>query len=52
MRYEIVKKLACDDFRRMTGVKPKTFGNSPGSGNFLTIMKRAFKSEVHNQDWL
>lgn len=26
MRYATLKKLPCDDFRRMTGVKPKTFG--------------------------
>lgn len=26
MRYETIKKLPCEDFRRMSGVKPKTFG--------------------------
>lgn len=26
MRYDTVKKLCCEDFRRLTGVKPKTFG--------------------------
>lgn len=26
MRYDTVKKLCCDDFRRLTGVRPKTFG--------------------------
>lgn len=30
MRYENIKKLPCDDFRRMTGVKPKTFGAMVG----------------------
>lgn len=26
MRYDSLKKLSCEDFRRLTGVKPKTFG--------------------------
>src|SRR5260370_36557367 len=26
MRYDTLKKLRCEDFRRLTGVKPKTFG--------------------------
>jgi len=26
MRYETIKHLCCEDFRRLTGVKPKTFG--------------------------
>jgi len=26
MRYDSIKNLSCEDFRRLTGVKPKTFG--------------------------
>ena len=26
MRYDVIKKFSCEDFRRATGVKPKTFG--------------------------
>ncbi len=26
MRYDTLKNLSCEDFRRLTGVKPKTFG--------------------------
>ena len=26
MRYDTLKNLPCEDFRRLTGVKPKTFG--------------------------
>jgi Helix-turn-helix of DDE superfamily endonuclease len=26
MRYDTLKTLSCEDFRRLTGVKPKTFG--------------------------
>lgn len=37
MRYSDIKKLPCDDFRRMTGVKPKTFGAMIG---VLTIAEK------------
>jgi hypothetical protein len=37
MRYETIKKYPCDDFRRMTGVKPKTFGAMIG---VLTVAER------------
>jgi hypothetical protein len=37
MRYANIKKLPCDDFRRMTGVKPKTFGAMIG---VLTVAER------------
>jgi hypothetical protein len=26
MRYDTIKKFSCEDFRRLTGVKPQTFG--------------------------
>ena len=26
MRYDRIKHLSCEDFRRLTGIKPKTFG--------------------------
>lgn len=26
MRYDTIKQLSCEEFRRLTGVKPKTFG--------------------------
>ena len=26
MRYDTAKELSCEDFRRLTGVRPKTFG--------------------------
>ena len=30
MRYDRLKECFCEDFRRLTGVKPKTFGVMPG----------------------
>jgi len=30
MRYDTLKQLCCDDFRRLTGIRPKTFGTMLG----------------------
>jgi hypothetical protein len=31
MRYDTLKNLSCEDFRRLTGIKPKTFGAMLGT---------------------
>lgn len=37
MRYAKIKKMSCEDFRRLTGVKPKTFGTMLG---ILTLAEK------------
>ena len=46
MRYSTIKNMPCDDFRRMTGVRPKTFGAMIG---VLTLAEQ--KRHVKGGKW-
>ncbi len=41
MRYDRIKDLSCEDFRRLTGIKPKTFGTMLGELELAERKKHA-----------